>query len=278
MPELTGQNATLLSRDDTPNRTILDRILLGSVNLSRHTNFTNEEGSDFIDLVVLISRKMLSVWKHLEAYRAEEQRLRETFWANPDQPREHSQELYEEFDVFSVQVKSTLDHLVKVMRPVLGRKWTVYTFDKKGEGVLKALRGCVSANQKAPLQAMESQMFTDVNKNWLALIIEHRDRVNHGQMGGIKIERFSVYRAADGTVHLPIWNNEQTFIEAMDMAWRNLFLYIEDFIALSLNFRIKDQYSFVRREVPLPSPKPTWNVIPRRVADAMLANLPFRQA
>ena len=36
MPELTGQNATLLFRDDTPNRTILDRILLGSVNLSRH--------------------------------------------------------------------------------------------------------------------------------------------------------------------------------------------------------------------------------------------------
>ena len=84
MPELTGQNSTLLFRDDTPNRVVLDRILLGSLNLSRHTHFTNEEGSDFIDLVVLISRKMLSVWKHLEAYRAEEQRLRENFWATGD--------------------------------------------------------------------------------------------------------------------------------------------------------------------------------------------------
>lgn len=34
--------------------------------------------------------------------------------------REHSQELYLEFDVFSVQIKSTLDHLVQIMRPILG--------------------------------------------------------------------------------------------------------------------------------------------------------------
>lgn len=113
---LTGQNATLLFRDETPNRIVLDRILLRSIDLARHTDLTQEEGSDFIDLVVLISRKMLSVWKHLEAYRAEEQRLREKFWKNPDTPRENSQELYEEFDVFAVQVKSTLDHLVKVIQ------------------------------------------------------------------------------------------------------------------------------------------------------------------
>jgi len=64
---------------------------------------------------------MLSVWKHLEAYRAEEQRLREKLWKNPDTPYENSQELYEEFDVFAVQVKSTVDHLVKVTRFVISR-------------------------------------------------------------------------------------------------------------------------------------------------------------
>jgi hypothetical protein len=85
---------------------------------------------------------MLSVWKHLEAYRSQEQQLKEKFWKNPDTPRENSRELYEEFDVFAVQVKSTLDHLVKVMRIILGRKWTMYTFANKGEGVCRSVRRC----------------------------------------------------------------------------------------------------------------------------------------
>lgn len=77
---------------------------------------------DFIDLILLIARKMLSVYKHKEAYHAEERRLEEKFKADPATPRVHSQELFEEFDVFVVQIKSTLDNMVKIMRPMLGRK------------------------------------------------------------------------------------------------------------------------------------------------------------
>lgn len=205
---LTGQNATLLFHDQTPKAIILNRILLGSIALSRHTDLTQAEGSEFIDLVVLISRKMLSVWKHLEGYRAEEQRLKEKFWKNPDAPRENSQELYEEFDVFSVQVKSTLDHLVKVLRIVLGRKWTMYTFANKGEGVYKALQGTVKRNQEGHLRVMAHHVFTDVNKKWLSVVIESRDQVNHGIAGGMKIQRFQAYRNPDNTVHTPMWNDE----------------------------------------------------------------------
>jgi hypothetical protein len=139
---LTGQNATLMFHDRTPNAIILNRILLRSIELAECADLSQDEGGEFIDLVVLLSRKMLSVWKHLEAYRSQEQQLKEKFWKNPDTPRENSQELYEEFDVFAVQVKSTLDHLVKVMRIILGRKWTMYTFANKGEGVCRSVRRC----------------------------------------------------------------------------------------------------------------------------------------
>jgi hypothetical protein len=57
-------------------------------------------------------------------------------------------------------------------------------------------------------------------------------RVNHGMAGGMKIERFAVYRDATGTVHLPMWNNEQRLADAMVIAWENLFRYVEDFIVL----------------------------------------------
>ena len=65
--------------------------------------------------------------------------MTEEFTARADRQREHSQELYEEFDVFTVQIMSALDHVVQVMRPMLDRKWTMYTFAKKGQGVLKSL-------------------------------------------------------------------------------------------------------------------------------------------
>lgn len=273
---LTGQNATMLFHDRTPNAIILNRILLRSLDLARHTDLMQEEGSEFIDLVVLISRKMLSVWRHLEAYRAEEHRLKEKFWKNPDTPREHSQELYEEFDVFSVQLKSTLDHLVKVMRPVLGPKWKMHTFGRKGEDVSRCLQGSFSQKKYGgQVRAMEHYLFNDVNKQWLTLIINSRDRVNHGQAGGLKIERFAVFRASDSSVSLPMWNNEQSFISAMDMAWKNLFLYVEDFIALALNFRIKDGFSFARVEKPLSTPDSTWHAMDSRTANALTANLPL---
>lgn len=277
MPDVspTGQNATMLFHDQTPNAIILNRMLLRSLDLSRHTNLTQPEGSEFIDLVVLISRKVLSVWKHLEAYRAEEQRLKEKFWKNPDTPRENSQELYEEFDVFAVQVKSTLDHPVKVLRIILGRKWTMYTFANKGEGVYKALQGTVKKNQEGHLRVMAHHLFNDVNKKWLSVVIESRDQVNHGIAGGMKIQRFQVSRNQDGTVQMPMWNNEQSMVEAMEMVWQNLFLYIEDFIALALNFRIKDGFSFARVEKPLTTADSTWHAMDSRTANALTANLPL---
>ncbi|MBI2222869.1 MAG: hypothetical protein HYU53_16905 [Acidobacteria bacterium] len=100
----------------------------------RCTDLNREEANDFIDLVILTSHKMVSVWKHLQAYHAEEKRLREKFTDPSVNHHIYSQELFEKFDVFAVQIKSTLDHVVKVMRPMLGRKWTMRTFSDKGDG------------------------------------------------------------------------------------------------------------------------------------------------
>jgi hypothetical protein len=48
--------------------------------------------NDFIDLILLIARKMLSVYKHKEGYQAEERRLEEQFTADPAAPPVHSQD------------------------------------------------------------------------------------------------------------------------------------------------------------------------------------------
>ena len=69
----------------------------------------------------------------------------------------------------------------------------------------------------------EHQLFNDTNRGWLSLIIDVRDQVNHGIAGGMKIERFAVYRDASGTVHLPMWNDDQRIADAMVIVSETLF-------------------------------------------------------
>jgi hypothetical protein len=131
---------------------------------------------------------MLSVYKQKEAYQAEERRLEEKFTADPAAPRVHSPELFEEFDVFVVQIKSTLDHMVKVMRPMLGRKWTMCTFADKGLGVLTSLQRNTGKHYLGRVKMMEAFVFTKRNFEWQEAVIATRDRANHNLDGGLKIE------------------------------------------------------------------------------------------
>lgn len=210
-----GTGATKLFEDKTPNTIILSRILLNSLHVAAHDDLAEQDGSDLIDLIVLLSRKLLSVWMHLQAYQAQERALAEAAATWPTTKREHSQELYEEFDVFSVQIKSTLDHLVQVLRPILGRnKWTMSSFGDKGERVLASLQRNTSKYHAGHVRMMEHQLFNETNKTWLTGIIDARDQVNHGIAGGMKIERFAVFRDAGGTVHLPMWNDHQRLSDA----------------------------------------------------------------
>ena len=278
LPELPpGTGSTKLFEDKTPNAIILNRILLNSLHIAGHDDLVAQDGSDLIDMIVLLSRKLLSVWTHQQAYQAHEKALATQAAEWPITRREHSQELYEEFDVFSVQIKSTLDHLAPIMRPILGRKWTMYSFGDKGERVLASLQRNTSKHHAGHVRMMEHQLFNDTNKGWLSLIIDARDQVNHGMAGGMKIERFAVYRDAAGTVHLPMWNNDQRTADAMLIVWENLFRYVEDFIVLAINFRLKPEYSLVRKEMPLTSPVPSWKLITRQEADKFVkAHVPSK--
>ena len=270
-----GAGATKLFEDKTPNAIILNRILLNSLNLAAHDDLASGDGSELIDLIVLLSRKLLSVWSHLQAYQAQERALAEQAASWPATEREYSQDLYEEFDVFSVQTKSTLDHLVQIMRPILGRnKWTMYSFGDKGERVLASLQRNTSKHHAGHVRMMEHQLFNEMNKVWLSGIIGARDQVNHGIAGGMRIDRFAVYRDTSGAVYLPMWNPNQRLSEAMVITWENLFRYVEDFIALAINFRLKPEFGLVRKEMPLTSPVPSWTLTSRQAVDELVKTHP----
>jgi hypothetical protein len=177
-----GYTAALVFDDPTPNAIILNRINRRAVEIvGSYTDLNHEECNDFLDLVMLISRKMVSVWKHLQAYHAEERRLRELFADPGAKHHVYSQELFEEFDVFAVQIKSTLDHVVKVMRPMLGRKWTMYTFAGKGEGVLASLKNNTPRKHAGRVKSMEHFLFSEKHMGWhQATATRERDGRNGG--------------------------------------------------------------------------------------------------
>ena len=136
------------------NAIILNRITRRAIEIVQpYTDMTEQQKSDYFDLVLLVSRKMISVWKHLAPYRAEEDRLLKAFQEGA-RHTEYSLELFIQFDEFTVQIKSTLDHAVKVLRPIIGPKWNLATFGDKGEKVIKALRN-LGAREAEPAPSLK---------------------------------------------------------------------------------------------------------------------------
>lgn len=118
---------------------------------------------------------------------------------------------------------------------------------------------------------MEFLLFSDIHKAWLAAIIDSRDRMNHCQEGGLKIENFAVFRNPDGTVHVPMWSDVQELGAAMDVIWSNFFQFIEDFISLSLHFRIiEEMFSIFKQQEPVSSPKSSWKILDKATADEFI--------
>lgn len=279
VPEFpAGFTAVQVLDDPTPDAIIQIRIVRTGMEIAAgFTNLTREEGKDVLDLLLLIGRKMCSVWKHLDAYHREERLLVEKFSNGDVNHFEFSQVLYEEFDVFAVQIKSTLDHVVKMMRPMIGRSWTIYTFADKGEGVLRALKGNTGRKHKGRVKSMELLLFNPAHREWLEAIIQTRDRVNHGIAGGLKIENFAVLRRPDGTVELPMWSDKQQLGAAMNGIWTKFFSFVEDFIMLSLHFRIpEEKFSIFKEPKPITSPDSPWFIMDAEAAEEMVKKMGFR--
>jgi hypothetical protein len=247
------------------------RIMLRFIQMSRFTDLKREEGSQFADILILIGRKMVSVWNHLDKYHIEEKRLIEEFQSKAASHFDFSQTLFNEFDELTVQIKSTLDHLVKIMIPMVGaNRWTVRTFGNKGEDVLTALKRNTGRQHEGRVRMMEVRLF-EKHKPWLEAVIDARDRVNHYLGGGIKIQTFAVFRRPDGTVEVPMWSTQQRLADMMDGTWGLFLNFVEDFIAMAMYFRIPDdKYSILWKGVPADSSSSPWHLVRRELTDALV--------
>lgn len=147
-------------------------------------------------------------------------------------------------DVYLVQIKSILDHLVKIPSPVFGyNRWNLATFGEKGEKVRKAFLNLPNI-YKERTKDYYQQIFG--SQKWIHDAIEMRDRLNHGVKGGLHLEMFEIsYDENNDTFLEPMWSKEQSIEEAIDIIFDSILKTCSLFCGLILSLKIPNNYTVI---------------------------------
>jgi len=258
-----------LFQDPTPNGLINQRYVQTMMRLVELTDLKPDEKENFINMVLLVGKKLVATWKHYNIYSTLEDRLIEQAKAGEVIDNQsirrisYSQDLYLEMDEFLVQFKSTLDYLVKLPVPLVGKRWNLTTFGERGGTVRKALRRNLPKEYARTAKMVEEQVL-DLHKPWLEMAIEARDRLNHFLEGGADFQAVVVLKMMkDGKefIHVPVWDEQNSLRHVMEIVFHNLLKLVEDFTAGFLTARLKDEITLVHKPVDIGSIESPWRTM-----------------
>ena|SRR2546423_1238563 len=249
-----------LFNDPTPNGYINLRYVMQMMGIAQtYTDFSGAEFEEFVKNLLLVAKKMVATWNHLDRYIKLEAALIEAEKNNPPietldiQHISYSQDLFLELDEYLVQLKSTLDYLAKLPLAIVGKNNWPYlrTFGDKGGAVIKALKNNVPKKWK--MQASMIEEIFGEHRQWLEMAIASRDRSNHFKDGGVEAEVFLIAKTMiDGKekVVVPMWFDNLTVREYMQHTWHNLMSLVEQFTVGFLAMRFKTGIGFIH--IPKP--------------------------
>jgi hypothetical protein len=250
-----------LFNDPTPDGYINLRYVIHLMGIAQnYTDFSNAEFHEFVKHLLLVAKKMVATWNHLNRYIQLEDSLIEAEGKNPPietldiQHISYSQDLFLELDEFLVQLKSTLDYLAKLPLAIIGKNNWPYlrTFGDKGGAVIKALKNNVP-RKWARHAAMIEEIVFEEHRPWLEMAIASRDRSNHFKDGGVESDVFLIAKTTiDGKekIVVPMWFDNLTVREYMQHTWHNLMSFVEQFTVGFLVMRFKEGFGFVH--IPKP--------------------------
>jgi hypothetical protein len=277
-----GPVFTEIFSDPSPDAIVNLRVAQPLIGILARLELAEGDRDFALDLLVLVCKKLVGAWRHLDAYTQSEARLMEEESAR-DLDRvddvasvTFSQDLFLEFDEFLVQVKSTLDYVVKIPVPIVGRDtWRVHTFGDKGERVLKAAKGCLRAADRRIMVPYLRRLLGD-HKAWLTDTIAARDRINHFLEGGVPYEYFLVrkVRTREGdTILVPKWSPDMPLREAMRRIWWRLIALVEDFAGGFMILRMPHGLGLFHEAVADGVARSPWKVVPDAVGEKLATAL-----
>lgn len=259
--------------DPTPNKLIQARIINQITAICEHINLTGEDKETFEHILLLVAKKLAITWTHFNNYSKIEDQLLEEAKQGPvvteEEDLEFSQELFFEFDGFIVQLKSTLDYLVKIPSPIVGwKRWNLSTFGAKGEDVIKALHGSIPKEWKNHAKLIEKGILSH-HLEWLGDVIETRNKIHHYLRGGVSFKPFYVTKTIENDKEIivqPHWLIGMTIREFMKNIWINLFNLSEEFTVGFLHMKLMAGYSIVHLPVEFYSNEPSFKIMTNKEA------------
>lgn len=259
-----------LFNDPTPTGIINQRLVTHVIRLLGYTDLTEEEKKDLGDILYFIGMKLGAVWRHLSTYKTIEDKLIKEAQSSTSIEKQtirhiqYEQDLFLELDEFLVQLKSSLDYLVKIPRAIVGRNvWSLSTFGKGGKTVIKALKESLPTKYAAKAKLIEETV-VQKHLDWLADTIKSRDMINHYLHGGLDIKGFMVVKSVEGgkeKIHVPMRTEDLTVRSYMEIAWVNLFKLTEDFIISFLALRLTEDYALLHTLTDHASTKSPWKAM-----------------
>lgn len=238
----------LISKKIYDNNEITGRIYLQLCNLFIEP-ILNDQKDYFWDYAFCIMHKLNATQYHMMNYIAieKEEYDRTQKLANKGKYEMKEQlELIFELEAFLFQVKSSLDMLVKLLIPIVGKDIVkTQTYGDKGEHLIKGLtqyKNKKGVNIKAIDNLIE--LITNDKDSWLKTTVEIRDELNHTR--GLKDYGFTLLELPNGkyAVIKPKFMGFNT-IGFMKMVYSNNIEYHQDFIALALAIKAPTCFSLI---------------------------------
>jgi hypothetical protein len=166
--------------------------------------------------------------------------------------------------------------LMQIPQPIIGRRWGLRTFHKRGKAVIDALHNNLPDEWKEKATWLADKIIAP-HLPWLEASIQGRDMMNHCLDGGFKFEAFIVCKTGKGEaeyIHIPQLEDNMTVHNLMEITWINLISLVEDFTAGCLAFRLKTDFVLMRN-LPTPySAESPWNAVHRKNFDQWKSNNP----
>jgi hypothetical protein len=254
------------------------RIMLQFFQMAQQSELDEKQRAEVFDLLHVIALKFVSIWTHDQRYEKRQNELVAACEANPSDRRENkpvrfesAQDLYIELDGFLVQCKSVLDHMCNILHYSMGITFnSLTTFGDNGNKIIKILKCNAPSNGKRA--AKELVRFIGDNQEWLTLMIDARDRMNHFAKGGLPIMGFGVacIIEKDGTkkTHVPQMNDKQSVKEVMTMLLDNVLHFVEYFLGITICVRMPGWgVKWQNSDDPM---KPRWEVMHEMIIDQMV--------
>ncbi len=211
----------------------------------------DEDKEKLITLITVLCMKIASLWEIKEHYNFVLNGLKDELKKKPKggNPNLHTYsiqatELLGWFDVFLVQIKSILDHLVKVPSPIFGYKcWNLASFGERGEKVRKAFKNLPDIYKKRT-NNFYGEIFG--RHHWINDAIEIRDKLNHGIKGGLDPKLFTVSFNDEKKEFIePMWNEDQTIEDALGQIFSSVLSLSSIFCGLIISIKLPDDVTII---------------------------------